>query len=119
MVKPNIKTASYYNIGQLRVDYWNKLKIATAELARSDKGTANEALYIHQTETILKDLKTVAAYFATPGAERIQKLERSLSSHEFTSLANLVSETTKQLVGDSYKSHHDFLNYDELSIESS
>jgi arginine decarboxylase len=32
----------YYNIGQLRVDYWNKLKIQTSELARCHKGSENE-----------------------------------------------------------------------------
>ncbi|MGB5437316.1 MAG: aminotransferase class I/II-fold pyridoxal phosphate-dependent enzyme [Maribacter sp.] len=118
MIKTNIKTAPYYNIGQLRVDYWNKLKIVTAELARCKKGSANEKKYISDAKSILKDLKSVAVYFATPGMVRIQKLEKALLKNEHTSLANLVSETTKQLVGDSYKRNPDFLNYDEHSIES-
>lgn len=118
MIKTNIKTAPYYNIGQLRVDYWNKLKIVTAELARCNKGSANEKKYISDAKSILKDLKSVAVYFATPGMVRIHKLENALFKNEHTSLANLVSETTKQLVGDSYKSNPDFLNYDEHSIES-
>jgi len=115
----NIKTKPYYNIGQLRVDYWNKLKIVTAELARSIQDSAEEKKYINDAKSLLKDLKGVAVYFATPGIERIQKLEKVLARQEHTALSHLVAETTKQLVGDSYKSNPDFVDYDENSIESS
>ncbi|MGB5316844.1 MAG: aminotransferase class I/II-fold pyridoxal phosphate-dependent enzyme [Robiginitalea sp.] len=118
MIKTNIKNAPYYNIGQLRVDYWNKLKIATAELSRCRKGSTNEKELRDDTKSLLNDLKGVEVYFAAPGMARLQKLENSLSRLEHTSLANLVSETTKQLVGDSYKSNPDFLDFDEHSIES-
>lgn len=118
MTKTSLKTTPYYNIGQLRVDYWNKLKIVTAELARCNKGSANERKYSSDAKSLLNDLKGVEVYFAAPGMARIQNLENTLSRHEHTSLANLVSETTRQLVGDSYKSNPDFLNYDEHSIES-
>ena len=118
MIKTNIKNAPYYNIGQLRVDYWNKLKIATAELSRCRKGSTNEKELRDDTKSLLNDLKGVEVYFAAPGMARLQKLENSLSRREHTSLANLVSETTKQLVGDSYKSNPDFLDFDEHSIES-
>ncbi|MGB5191296.1 aminotransferase class I/II-fold pyridoxal phosphate-dependent enzyme [Robiginitalea sp.] len=118
MIKTNIKNAPYYNIGQLRVDYWNKLKIATSELSRCRKGSTNEKELRDDTKSLLNDLKGVEVYFAAPGMARLQKLENSLSRLEHTSLANLVSETTKQLVGDSYKSNPDFLDFDEHSIES-
>ncbi|MDU8886865.1 aminotransferase class I/II-fold pyridoxal phosphate-dependent enzyme [Yeosuana sp. MJ-SS3] len=118
MIKAKTKTTPYYNIGQLRVDYWNKLKIVTAELARCHSGSANEKKHISDTKSLLNDLKGVAVYYATPGLARIQKLENALSKHEFVSLAYLVSETTKQLVGDSYRSNPEFLNFDEHNIES-
>lgn len=118
MIKTKLKTTPYYNIGQLRVDYWNKLKIVTAELARPGKGSANEKKHISETKALLNDLKGVAVFFATPGMARIQKLEDALSKHEHASLAHLVAETTKQLVGDSYRSNPEFLNHNEHSIES-
>lgn len=118
MTKPKITAAPYYNIGQLRVDYWNKLKIASAELARSTKGSANEKEHIELAETLLTDLAGVAGYFATPGTKRIQKLQNALANHEFTALSHLVAETTKLLVGDNYRSNPDFVNFDEQSIES-
>ena len=118
MLKTRIKTAPYYNIGQLRVDYWNKLKIVTAELTRCHKGSVSEKRHLSDTKSLLKDLKGVEVYFAAPGMACLQKLENVLSRNEHTALSNLVSETTKQLVGDSYKSNPDFLNHDEHSIES-
>ena len=118
MTKIKIENAPYYNIGQLRVDYWNKLKTATAELTRCQKGSANEKKYIRDTETLLKDLNGVEGFFASPGIARLHKLENALSRHEFTSLANLVSEATKQLVGDSFKGNPDFTEFDEADFES-
>ncbi|WP_297696294.1 aminotransferase class I/II-fold pyridoxal phosphate-dependent enzyme [uncultured Eudoraea sp.] len=118
MIKIKTKSAPYYNIGQLRVDYWNKLKIETAELARCHKGSANEKRHKKAAKELIKDLKGVECFFASPGKGRIRKLENTLTRHEHTSLSNLVAETTKQLVGDSFKSNPDFLDYDEQSIES-
>ncbi|WP_297702815.1 aminotransferase class I/II-fold pyridoxal phosphate-dependent enzyme [uncultured Eudoraea sp.] len=118
MIKNKIKSAPYYNIGQLRVDYWNKLKIETAELARCRKGSANEKRHKQATKELIKDLKGVECFFASPGKGRIQKLEKAFSVHEHASLSHLAAETTKQLVGDNYRSNPDFLNHDEHSIES-
>ncbi|MGB5358463.1 MAG: ornithine decarboxylase, partial [Eudoraea sp.] len=118
MIKNKIKSAPYYNIGQLRVDYWNKLKIETAELARCRKGSANEKRHKQATKELIKDLKGVECFFASPGKGRIQKLEKAFSVHEHASLSHLAAETTKQLVGDSYRSNPDFLDHDEHSIEA-
>ncbi|WNH14076.1 aminotransferase class I/II-fold pyridoxal phosphate-dependent enzyme [Thalassobellus suaedae] len=118
MTKNKTKSAPYYNIGQLRVDYWNKLKIETSELSRCNKGSANETTHKQKVEGLLKDLKGVECFFASPGKERLQKLENAFLSHEYASLSNLVAETTKQLVGDSYRSNLEFITQEENSIES-
>ncbi|WNH08724.1 beta-eliminating lyase-related protein [Thalassobellus suaedae] len=118
MTKNKTKSAPYYNIGQLRVDYWNKLKIETSELSRCNKGSANETTHKQKVEELLKDLKGVECFFASPGKERMQKLENAFLSHEYASLSNLVAETTKQLVGDSYRSNLEFITQEENSIES-
>ena len=118
MTKNKTKTAPYYNIGQLRVDYWNKLKIETSELTRCHQGSENEKAHKHNVKELLKDLKGVECFFASPGKERLQKLEKAFTSQEYASLSNMVSETTKQLVGDSYKSNPDFIDFEEQSMES-
>ena len=97
MIKNKTKSAPYYNIGQLRVDFWNKLKMETSELTRCYKGSANEKAHKINIKELIKDLKVVECFFAFPGKERLQKLENAFSSDEFASLSHLVVETTRQL----------------------
>ena len=118
MIQNKVKSAPYYNIGQLRVDYWNKLKIETSELTRCRKGSANEKTHKLKVKELIKDLKGVECFFAFPGKERLQKLEKAFSDHEYTSLSHLVAETTRQLLGDSYKSNPDFIDIEEQSMAS-
>ena len=118
MTKTNKQRSKYYNIGQLRVDYWNNLKITTAELSRCKKGSASEKEKKQKAKELIKSLNGVECYFGSPGKECLQKLMTALTNHEHKSLAHLVAETTKQLVGDSYKINPDFINHDEKSIES-
>ena len=118
MTQNKTQSAPYYNIGQLRVDYWNQLKIETSELTRCHKGSANEKERKHKINELLKDLKGVECFFASPGKERLQKLEKAFIAHEHASLSHMVAETTKLLVGDSYRSNPDFVDFDEHSIES-
>ena len=118
MIQNKVKSAPYYNIGQLRVDYWNKLKIETSELTRCRKGSTNEKTHKLKVKELIKDLKGVECFFAFPGKERLQKLEKAFSDHEYTSLSHLVAETTRQLLGDSYKSNPDFIDIEEQSMAS-
>ena len=110
-------SAPYYNIGQLRVDYWNSLKNHTAELARCHKGSANEKDHTSKAISLLKDLKSIENYFAFPGVNRVDLLKASLQRKEHAALANHVAETTRQLVSDSYRSHPDFLDTDDSKLE--
>ncbi len=119
MTENKIKSTAYYNIGQLRVDLWNKLKIVTSELTRDKKGSANEKTHKHKVEVLLENLKGVECFFAFPGKDRLQKIKNAYLSNEYASLSHLVNETTKLLVGDSYKSSLEFITQEENSIELS
>jgi arginine decarboxylase len=118
VIKTKPKSSPYYNISQLRIDYWNKLKIETAELARCDKGSIDEKKHILTVKELLKSLKGIDSFFAAPGKGRIKKIDNALAKHEYTFLSNLVAETTKQLVSDGYRSNPDFIDFDEHSIDS-
>ncbi len=118
MTQNKQKSAPYYNIGQLRVDYWNQLKMEASELTRCHKGSANEKAHKLKIKELIKDLKGVECFFASPGKERLIKLENAFASQEYTSLSHIVAETTRQLVGDSYKSNPEFIDFDEHSMES-
>jgi len=111
------KSAPYYNIGQLRVDFWNKLKIKTSELTRCHKDSENEKVHKRDVKQLIKDLKGVECFFASPGKERLQKLENAFFSEEYASLSHLVAETTKQLVGDSYRSNLESITQQENNSE--
>ena len=106
-------SAPYYSIGQLRVDLWNELKNQCVELARCRNGSANETRCRIDVEELLKQLKSVEQYFAYPGMAKLEKLRTSLSRKEHTALANHVTETTRQLVSDTYRSNPYFLLEDE------
>lgn len=114
----NSKSSPYYNIGQLRVDYWNKLKIESSELTRCLQGSDDQKTHKEAVKNLIQDLKGVECFFASPGMGRMLKLENTLSNREHTSLSHLVAETTKELVGDSYRSNPDLEDYDDHSIES-
>jgi arginine/lysine/ornithine decarboxylase len=112
------KSSQYYNIGQLRLDYWNKLKIETSELARCHRGSENEKKHRQTVKELIKALKSVECFFASPGKVRMQKLENRHANNEHTTLAHLVAETTKQLVGDNFTDTTDFLDYDNPKVDS-
>ncbi len=112
-------SAPYYNIAQLRVNYWKDLKNLTTELARCRKGSANEKTHIKLVHDVLKLLDGVEHYFAFPGIKKIEQFNSSLSNHEHTSLANQVAETSLQLISENFRRHPGFLEegYDMDSIE--
>jgi arginine decarboxylase len=112
------KSAPYYNIGQLRVDYWNKLKLGTAELAYCQKDSENEKDCILKVKELMHVLSGVESFFAFPGKERLRKFEAAFALREYTSLSNMASETTKHLLADSFKSNHEFIDFDEQNLNS-
>ena len=110
-------SAPYYNIGQLRVEYWNNLKNKSAELTRCKKGSAKEKKIILELEIILNDLKGVEHYFAFPGINRLSLISDALQRNEFNALANSIATTTRKLVSDSYRGHPEIIEEDEASLE--
>jgi arginine decarboxylase len=120
VIKKKQISAPFYNIGQLRVTYWNDLKTTTAELARCHLGSTNEKRLIGDSKELIKQLAGVEKYFAFPGVDRLEELQESLKRHEHRAMANLVAEVTQQLVSDSYRGNPQFLDKtdEQGSIES-
>jgi len=117
MPKKKQLSAPYYNIGQLRVDYWNDLKNETNKLAHSEKGSAKEKTCIQASKTLIKELMGVECYFAFPGSTRLTNLDNSLKRQEYTALANNVVDITRELVSESYRSRPEFLPEDVNNME--
>ncbi|MEQ9263363.1 MAG: ornithine decarboxylase [Owenweeksia sp.] len=108
--------APYYSIGQLRLNHWNELKNKCSELAQCSKGSAGEKKYAEGAEEMLSNLKIIEQYFAFPGMMRIEKLLHSLKRKEHTALLHSVTDITRQLVGDSYRSNPYFLFEEENDL---
>ena len=108
--KKNYTSAPFYNIGQLRVTYWNYLKNQTSELARCHRDSKNENAITDDVKILLKELGEVEAFFAFPGKKLVEQYKLALSRKEHTALANNVAETTRRLVSDSYRSNPDFID---------
>ena len=117
MAKKKAISAPYYNIGQLRVDYWNNLKNEAAELSRCKKGSPKEQKHFDKIQDLLSDLNGVEHYFAFPGKFRLSVLKDALERKEYTALANNIASTTRKLISDSYRGHPDLVNDDDASIE--
>jgi arginine decarboxylase len=99
----------YFNIRQLRINLWTELKTESSELVRCNRGSANQKEHLANSKELLKALKGVECYFAFPGMFRLGRINKAVERQEFANLTQLVSETTSQLVSDSYPSHPDFL----------
>ena len=117
MTDKRIKSTKFYNIGQLRVQYWNNLKQDTAKLARCQKGSQEEIIHSTSAQELIKELRGVERFFAFPGIQRLDSFAGSMRRSEYMSLANQGAETTRQLVSDSYRSHPDISDEDQLIDE--
>ncbi|MFN2261498.1 MAG: aminotransferase class I/II-fold pyridoxal phosphate-dependent enzyme [Psychroflexus sp.] len=112
---PDKKTnsAHHYNISQLRVESWNDLKNESTKLHSSQRGSENEKLHKKNLRQLLKDIEGIECFFAFPGLYCVYSLQKMLDRHEHKALSNKISEITKNLVSDRYRSNPDFLDDDE------
>ena len=110
------KTASshYYNIAQLRVDFWNRIKIESTKLGDSNKGSTEEEDHKKNLKKILKKMEGVECYFSFPGLPRIAALKEMLERQEHKALAHKISEITKHLVSERYRSNPEIIEEDDL-----
>lgn len=112
-------TSHHYNIAQLRVEYWNRLKAESTKLETSNRGSADEKNYKENLEKLLREIEGVESYFAFPGLNRLVLLKEMLSRQEHTALAHKIADITKYLVSESYRGGVDFNEEDELASELS
>lgn len=114
--KKNI-SSHYYNIGQLRIDQWNRLKSETSKLAGSNRNSNMEKRHRETVLQLLEECMDVECYFAFPGLAKINSLQEMLERQEHTALSHLVGEITRLLVSDRYRSNPDFMEDEETGVE--
>ncbi len=119
MAAKKIISTRHYNVAQLRIELWNKLKNGSTNLVASNRASAEEKEYKEVVRTLLHDLEGIETYFAFPGTIRIKLLNEMLDRQEHTALANKIAELTKQLVSDRYRNNADYHEDEEQGVELS
>ena len=117
MIKNKQKSSSHYNINQLRLESWNELKSECSHLETLKRNTPDSKKQKEFVKSLFKKIETVESYFALPGISKMGMLQDMLERNEFTSLAHKITEITKLLVSDRYRSNPDIFDDEDTSGE--
>lgn len=117
MKKTEISRTQFYNISQLRIDYWSRLKINSNILKESNTSKENEKIIIDRVNNLINELSNIESYFATPGTLRLKSISSLFKDKEYNSLAYKISETCKQLVGNKHNLVNEKSIDDEMSLD--
>jgi len=103
MQNKKIVNAPYYNIGQLRMDLWNKLRSAAVSLADAKENLNPGKAYLENCKILIGQLQNIEHHFAFPGMRRFMALKESFSRHEFVSMTNTIIDIRRELISDSFR----------------
>jgi arginine decarboxylase len=109
--------STYYNISQLRLESWNDLKFESSNLENISKGSLEGNKQIEKVKKIFKRLESLESYFALPGLFRMGLLLEMMERQEYTAFAHKISEITKLLVSDKYRSNPNAYEDDDLNLD--
>ncbi|MER3329493.1 MAG: ornithine decarboxylase, partial [Candidatus Kapaibacterium sp.] len=102
MKKNNTPRKQFYNISQLRIDYWSRLKVDSNILKESSTTAANKKIIEQRISKLIGELSNIESYFATPGTLRLKSISNLFKEQDYNSLSFKISETCKQLVGNKH-----------------
>ncbi|HMB97810.1 MAG TPA: aminotransferase class I/II-fold pyridoxal phosphate-dependent enzyme [Balneolaceae bacterium] len=94
----------HFNVAQLRIDLWNRLRSQLHVLQKEEKRDIDSGSNKDVLE-LLNDLEIVEKYYSFPGKKRIKKLQEIFKNKEFYSASISVNEFVRQLVSESYRSN--------------
>lgn len=117
MPDKKIASSTHYNIAQLRVESWNRLKSESTKLGNCNRNSVEQKIHKQNLQKMLKEIEGIECYFAFPGVSRVLSLTQMLDRQEYTALAHKIAEITKNLVSDRYRSNPDFLEDNENAAE--
>ncbi len=102
MKKTNLSRKQFYNISQLRIDYWSRLKVDSNILKESSTSAANKKTIKKRVSQLIDELTNIESYFALPGTLRMKSIINLFKEQDYNSLSYKISETCKQLVGNKH-----------------
>ncbi len=107
MKTTKLSSTSYFNVAQLRIDLWNRLRAQLQHLLRNQKRKIDAKIQ-KDTLALLDYLSVTEHYFSFPGKLRIKILQDSVEREEYAAASKYVTGMVRQLVSESYRSspHH-------------
>ena len=98
-----VKPLAYNSLWQLRNDTWSSLEESTTQLALAD-AQQRPAEHLAETVTRLLDvLGSIERFWAFPGAQTYQEVQRLFAAGNYNRLAAVVSRANRALVTESYR----------------
>ena len=111
MTATKLSSTHHFNVAQLRIDLWNRLR-SELHLLQKAKKSSIEPDSVKSVSALLDDLAVVEQYYSFPGKKRVRKLQSIVKSEEFYSASIRINELVRQLVSESYRSNPQLIQED-------
>lgn len=92
-----------YNASQLRMDTWNHLQVNCGWLREFARSNRDHDKPRELVAADLETLRTLEAYWAFPGWDAVEEMSRLFEHHDYEELARHVTEISRLLIGDAYR----------------
>ncbi len=116
MKRNKIVRTQFYNISQLRINYWNRLKVDTHSLNEIKLDKTKTEKVKARVNQLIEELINIESYFSIPGTARLKTIHSLFKSEEYSPLAYIINETCKQLVGNKHSLVNDSVSDDEMDL---
>lgn len=94
---------AHFNASRLRTYTWDRLKLATEQLANATIKAARKEPHA-QVERLLGHLAIIERYWAFPGTEAVEELRHLMTQKEFHALEQAVAQRVRTLVSGAFRS---------------
>ncbi|MCW5899696.1 MAG: aminotransferase class I/II-fold pyridoxal phosphate-dependent enzyme [Flavobacteriales bacterium] len=94
---------AHFNASRLRTYTWDRLKLATEQLANASAKPARKEAE-QQVELLLQDLEVIERYWAYPGCEAVRELRGLLTEAKYNTLEQSVAQRVRTLVSGAFRS---------------
>ncbi|WP_340105761.1 aminotransferase class I/II-fold pyridoxal phosphate-dependent enzyme [Rhodohalobacter sp. 8-1] len=101
----------HFNVAQLRIDLWNRLRSQLHVHQKEGKSGVNSASNKSVLE-LLDDISIVEKYYSFPGKKRVKKLQEIVKNEEYYTASTRVNEFVRQVVSESYRSNPGLISSD-------
>ena len=101
-----IKPLAYNSLWQIRNDAWSSLEESTTQLTLACDGQRSVEQLTETVTGLLDVLSSIERFWAFPGAQTFQEVQRLFAAGEYDRLATVVGRANRALVTESYRGGH-------------